>query len=269
MKSIVGFYRKLLFLSVSIATTSAIAPLPGYAATFSLSQSSVTFNQFSSFASELDTLTRTDTLAIGADPGSVVAVAEAIADLTPTEGSNFSFSQADGDGLDYLGTADSQARIIAEFWVNPSDDPVFSFSFLSELILITAVDDPILETAFAAATIGFGLFDNATGDLLDTFELIAQLTSPGISDLPSLNVSDNFSEVDGFVEFSSDINQSVLVAEITGSYSRTFSAPTSVRLVEFKENQAAVRAVPAPSMLPGILITSVWLPWLKRRRLKA
>lgn len=266
MELALGLFKRLLLLTVPIATTSIIVSPAGHAATFSFSRSITTLDRFSSPGFNLDTSTQTNTLAIASDSGSVVAVARAVARLTPKAGSNLSISQANGDGAGYLGVAESRARVVGNFLVDANQR--FSFNFFSQLALITAIDDPQLEEAVSFANIQYNLFDNSTGDLLDSFGLFGQLSSSDTFSLPVLSLSDFLRPTSALISFDSDGNQSIVLAQLAGSYSRTFNSLTSLRLEEFKQNGAAVVAVPVPGLLPGLIISLISFCRLKRQRTK-
>lgn len=265
MKSALGMIRKLLLVVVPVTATSAIAVAPGYAASFSFSGSFTEFSNFNTLASDLITDTDTDTDVVVPNSGNAQAIADAIAEFSqenqPLFGESETFGAAIGTGPRYFATAKGEASLVGNFLVNQGQ--TLSFDFFTELGLFTSVDNPREERASAVANIWFGLFDTTTGDLLDTFEIFRSLNA-GAS--PVLTSSTNGTSRFLYSLISDDPTTDFFESGAVGSYSRTFDRETSIQLVGFQRNEASVQTVPAPGALPGLFLTSVVLPYLKRKR---
>lgn len=245
--------RSLLFTVplVTVSTvTSTVTIQAAQAATFASSSATTTLSDFRPLAIEPATEAGINTQSIATDLGSVTAHAEALAFLSSSEGNNFSISQAEGKGLNYSGVANSFATVIG--WFQVAANQSFSFNFFSRLNLLAVVENSRVETASAFGAIRYGLFNDTTDQLLDSFTLFGQVSSSsGFNTLglvPSEHVS--LSQFSGQLRFSE--NQAIALAEIGGVYSRTFASATDLRLEEIKINQARVQTVPTPAVLPGI-----------------
>ena len=261
MKPAFGVFEKLLFVAVPIAASSTIATLPAYAATFASSESGLSLTQFAVPVGVLvDTDTNASTVATGF--GTVTADADAKAELFPEKGFTSSFSETEGTGLGYTGEALSRTFLAGRFELGQNS--VFEFDFFANLK--TSIDQSGLEFAAAETAISYNLFNVATGELLDRFSLLMSLDSPGTFKVSNLNASQYFTTSFNSVPGNAG---STSIAQLTGFYSRTFSQPINLELQAFNANRATVQSVPTPAMLPGLLITSVWLPFVKRKREKA
>lgn len=255
-------FSKLLVV-VPVTATSFLASLPSEAATLASSNSSTLITSLNfPFAFSTDAITSTSTIATGS--GAVVATADASAEATvfPLLGVNLSDSFASGTGFNYLGVATSQPTINALFNVNC----FFSFGFASFSELITAVDTPSIEKSIASVRVGFNLF--AVGDaeetLLDSFEFFGQIGS-GTPTLGVITPSSNFSLFQQTALVSNN-NESIASALLVGQYFRRFNTPTTLRLEQFQVNSAQVKAVPTPSVLPGLLFNFIFMPLMRRRK---
>jgi hypothetical protein len=264
MNPVLERFSKLLMVAVPVAATSVLVTLPSEAATLASSRSTTFIGGFNPLTFDLSTVTDTDTLTIATGSGEVTASANADAVLLPFLGFNTSDSSANGTGFNYLGVANSEAAVIGVFDV----EEVFSFSFLSTFSLFTSIDNPFLESANAFAGIGFGIFNNDTGDLLDSFGLFGELSSFGGNTVPTIQRNSNLNVLIEQSSLTATGNQLRASALFAGQYSRTFADPTSLRLVAFQENLAEVQAVPTPGVLPGLLFNFVLLPLMQRRRKK-
>jgi hypothetical protein len=252
-----------LLVVVPVTATSFLASLPSEAATLASSSSSTLITSFNfPFTFSTDAVARAATIATGS--GAVQATANAIAEATvfPFLGVSLSDSFASGTGFNYLGIATSQPTIEALFNVNR----FFSFGFASFSELITAVDTPALEKSIASVRVGFNLF--AVGDtgetLLDSFEFFGQIGS-GKPTLGVITPSSNFSLFQQ-TALESNNNESIASALLVGQYFRRFDTPTTLRLEQFQVNEAQVKAVPTPSVLPGLLFNFILMPFMRRRK---
>ncbi len=265
MKSALGMFRKLLLVVVPVTATSAIAVAPGYAASFSYSGSLTELSNFNSLASDLITSTDTDTDVVVPNAGDAQAIASAIAEFSqdnqPLWGESETSGAAIGTGSRYFATAKGEASLIGNFFLKQCQ--TFSFDFFTGFELFTFSNNPRQERASAFADTWFGLFDAKTGALLDSFSIFGSLTA-GAS--PVFTSSANASNSFIYSLISDDPTTDFLEAGAVGSYSRKFDKETSNQLVAFQRNEAFAQTVPAPGALPGLFLTSVVLPYLKRKR---
>lgn len=255
MKSVIKTAQSFLLFAVPVTAISTIGTLPSQAVTFALSGAQTEVMNFSVTPSSVNTTTDTDTFVISVGSGSAVAEALADAEFTLEEGDNFSLSQATGDGSNYLAIANSEASLIGRFLLNAQD--VFSFDFISELVLETFVENPKTETATAFGEIQFQIIDNSTQTLIDTFGLFGQSFAPSSTGFPNFQPFATGSLSTSLeVESRSDDNSQFLAALLSGTYSRQFDNAADISLFEIKTNQAAVQQVPVPSAALGILAFS-------------
>ncbi|MDV2995333.1 MAG: hypothetical protein N4J56_004987 [Chroococcidiopsis sp. SAG 2025] len=233
-----------------------LGAIPGIAATFASSESTVTLDNFSHnpFDSEVITDTFTNTFATDDNVNtSTDAIANFITE--PPSAFNSSFSSTDGTGNNYSGTADSFAGVLGNFSVNSGE--TFSFNFDADLNLTTSIDNPQTETAIADGTVSFAIYDTSNVDswtLLDSFTISGNVTS-GNNDFLNFNSSDgtqlNLSNISLTTNFGGDRESASASTE--GLFSRTFDRVTNLTLVEVKENRSTV-AVPEPSIVAGTIL---------------
>lgn len=267
MKITLEFAHRLVLIVMPMVATSAIAPLPTQAATLSSSATSAIIDGFSHTPYSLNTFTKTDTETFTRS-GIVQANADAVAGfvLEPRiAGSNFSITQAYGEGSNYFGTAQSQSSLIGRFQINSGE--AFSFNFLANLQLKTSVDNPTFETAFANGGIQFKLLDRSSGSVLDSFGLFGEFNSLGKTFL-GVEPNNSLSQVEFLNSYFSDATYSSGSAQFSGYYARTFDSPVDFDLEESKVSQAGVQAIPAPSELLGLGIFMALAVFHKRYRSK-
>lgn len=250
MKVAFNTTQKIFLLTVPFVTGSAIAILPAQAATFSLSEADAQLDRFSLPASSVFTATDTDTSTIASN-GRVNADANAAATLSTQSGSNFSFSQATGEGAQYFGVANSTAQVIGSFLI--LNDDAFSFHFNANLSLQASADNPQVESVSAFGGIFFRLFNDQTGSLLDSFELSGLLDSQSNRDPFSFNASRSVQAT----LTKTLLADGTYIAQIDGTYSRSFDVGTSLGLEETKINAAQVAGVPEPSEMFGSFLALV------------
>ncbi len=254
-KSIPGLSWSTVALS-AVASTLALTSA-AEAATFAGAFSTFEFSNFSK--SPVTTLTDSDSNTITISPGSGDAIAKAEAaaffNIPAALAGNEILNTAEGVGYSYLGLAESQALLSGVFELDAQE--TFSFDFKGVLSLATTIDSIEAESAFALGGLGFALFGETESQpttLLDSLNVFATLTTPGDNDLyefllagnpGSLSISRFERQTGGTGEF--------LNLEFQGSYRRTFNEPTRVSLVETKTGVAEVQAVPAPSLIWGML----------------
>jgi hypothetical protein len=244
--------------------------IPAQAATFSGVGVGIRFDNFSHPAQSTLTNAKTNTLALSSG-GSVIAVSDAealfisgLVQGTETEASNLISSSAQGSDGNYFGLAKGTASLVGDFYLGAQEE--FSFNFNGFLALATAVDNAAYESAFAGGFLGFSVFENssdpnASGLFIDEMGLLAALDTPGSQDILDTNLfallfaGNKGNIVIDSLKFDRRIGglEESLFLGFGGTYSRTFTQPTLVRLVEAKAGVAEVQQVPTPSLLWGLL----------------
>jgi len=244
--------RIVASLATSIGTSTLLAS-PGWAFTLSSSEATFKINNFSALPLNVTTLRDTNTQVI-APNGLVKSNADANA-LFLTDESNRSSSQANGfsssvvsgRGNHYSGLAQSVAQVVGYTFQIGSGE-TFLFDFDTSLNLKTSIDQPEVEAAKAIGTIGLGLYDSADPThltLLDFLTIASNLGTPGSNVLTvDQSAGITFSSKQTSLNSFSGGNQAS--ALVQGSFSRSFTRPTSLILVGYGSNQATV-AVPEPS----------------------
>ena len=270
MKNYTKFATHFLALATPAIASSIFATLPSQAATFAYSESRFNINDFSS--SPLDVRVLTDTLTETISRGGQVtanAKAEAKFNIdTNNSASNLSFSEAKGQGNSYTGSAKSFAAIIGyDFTVEKE----FSFDFSGFFKLQTSIDDAFTESANAYGLFSYQLYDSDSNELLDSFNIYGNLSTPGNNDAfafePSSNITFDLSQTSTDKSFGG--RQEYASANFKGKYSRTFNKLTHLTLIESKNNQVNV-SVPEPSTILGSLLSCTMLgATLIRKRKRA
>jgi hypothetical protein len=252
--------KSLALIGFGISGALVLA-VPAEALTFAESRSSFLIANFSKLPEGAITDSETDTFTIASD-GTVVAESDATAvfitpSLEDAIATNDISSFALGGGNEYLGLATSSASIVGDFVFNANE--TFAFDFGGNLNLFASIDHPSVESAFSFGSIGLGVLI-AAFDSDEFTELAGFLLSANLR-LPAGQNSTQFSQFgSGFRTLSTSISGGSndvgagVEAVITGSYRQTFQAPTRIRLVEFKKSEVGVRAVPAPSLVLGLLV---------------
>lgn len=264
MRDRLSWARQLCLFTAPLATSYAIATSPVQAATFSLSESELTLSEFSHAPQETATLTNTDNLAI-AHSGEVATLALANAafrpDLFIPSAQNSSFSTASGEGSSYLGIAESISTLQGYNFLIGANE-TFSFNFTAFLGLKTSIDDPRSEQALAVGIISFQLYSygalNHEWSLLDFFTLSGLLNTFGEGD--ALRYVNSGCVVFNCVKtLTSSLGgtQESALASILGRFSRNFSNPTALTLVELNYNEADVEGAPQPIPEPSSLLATL------------
>jgi hypothetical protein len=251
--------RSLTWLIAPLVTSSVFAASPSLAATFASSQAFFGFDNFSQSPDSTQTSTDTDTLVVS-EAGSVVASAEAdavfLGNLPPDafDAFNLASTFVSGEGSDYFGLAQSEARIVGNFTIDT--DRAFSFDFALALGLQTSVDFPQSERAAATGLLSFLVLDSTEPDnptVLERFAIFANLTTPGEADLlsePQFSENVSFGLDNATTSFGQ--TQEFAFASGQGSFSRHFDRSTRLTLVEVKQNQAIVQT-PEPTSTFSLL----------------
>jgi hypothetical protein len=252
MKQYQEFAKPLLLLVTPvIASSSAFVSLPSHAASLVLSEGAVEFTRFSQSPSDSGSDVSVDTFTIARD-GNVNAfsTADAIFDAAIPRAFNFSSSQVLGEGLNYLGLAESTARVIGNFAVDAGTP--FSFDFTANLNLLTSIDPPFLKTASASGDISFLLLDTDTQSLLDFFSLQGNLSFPDNDDFVAFDAGENVTLSQPVTSFRFGGNEEFALFSVQGSLQRSFANNSNLTLVEVKRNQARV-ATPEPTTTLALL----------------
>ncbi|MBW4496669.1 MAG: hypothetical protein KME26_27040 [Oscillatoria princeps RMCB-10] len=266
MKPYQGIAKRLVLFIAPIVAAPALSQAPAMAATLAFSEAAFQFDNFSHSAYSLGTTTNANTLALVTGPASsTIATAAAMAYFVPESAGNISLSAASGQGSNYVGLAQSMAQVVGNFLVGPGES--FGFNFNASLALGSAVDNP-KEMASAAGRTAFFLFGSTDGEpasLLDYFSVLGQVTTPGNNFL-DWQSSDN-------INYTSDTSlnytdtESLALAAFEGWYQRSFDSQIQLTLVEYKQNEAHVKA-PEPSFRLAfpLLLFFICVSWKSRRK---
>jgi hypothetical protein len=259
MKKYTKVVKRFLALATPAIATSIFATLPSQAATLAYSESRFNINNFSSSPLDVRTLTDNVTTAISTG-GQVTADANAEAKFNidaNNSASNLSFSQAQGQGDGYTGSAESFAAIIGYDFIV---DKEFSFDFSGLFNLKTSIDDAVTERANARGDFLYELYeysDNGNLNLLDSFKISGNLSTIGNNDAfvfePSSSIT--FDSNQTSIDKSFGGTQEYALTSFQGKYSRTFDKSTRLLLIESKSNQVSVYTIPEPSTILGSLFS--------------
>lgn len=267
MKFATQLLNRALLITTPIVASCTIAIAPSHAATFASSFAGLLlFNE----EAATNLLTDTDTNTIAFTPsGTVTLNADAESDgfFDPVDIAQISAAQAEGDGTNYRGVADSFSEAIADV----TTDGWFQFDFEAILASLTSVTDPAAgEVARAESTIGFQVFDNANPDrILDSFSITGFSSSNRTGRL-TINQTSPFIS---FTSFLQEESPGLAGAAFQGVYARQFAPSTSVRVRSFTRTSAAV-AVPEPQFVltlfavPAFVGIRVVRSKMKQRRIK-
>ncbi len=273
----------LFLFAAPIVAGSTLSAAPTLAATFASSSSTANLFNFSqsplsgSLSVNADaqgfsldgfdpgsTIDNGDSVSSNAGSGSIFANADSsgalIFDVDPAEAFNTTTSEVGGDSREYLFSAQSDAQIVGNFFLDTAS--LFSFDFVISSLLETDIDNPLSEVANASANISFSIFGGTSQSnqtLLDTFSVSALLQSQGADVGTTLQQSSNNFDIDVVADenFGDSQTEEFIAFFAEGSYQRSFDANSYVTVVEVKNNQAAA-AVPEPfepSIVLSLLLT--------------
>lgn len=276
-----GFMGRSIALLSPFVIGSVFSAQPVEAATFSSSSSNLGL-RFNTAPTLVFTLTEAETNTNSVQ-GQVQANANSEASGVNQLFENSASANANGNSGIYDGDAFGLAGVAGLFSV--SAETPFSFSFDAAFNLDTQIDNPLLEAAESAGLLGFLVIDVTDVDLSDPTAFAARLgslrTFPEI-DLPILaalrldgqisstnpdflNFSFNGVAVNSStVQLNTGSNQESGTATVTGSFNRQFTHSRTLAVVDAKLAQSNVRAVPAPSMLLGTLVSGGMMLWRRR-----
>ncbi|MEH2356285.1 PEP-CTERM sorting domain-containing protein [Nostoc sp.] len=255
MKKYTKVVKSFLALVTPAIATSILTTLPSQAATFASSESQFNINNFSSSPVDVvRTFTDNKTTAISTG-GQVTADAKAEAEFNidaNNSASNLSFSQAEGHGDGYTGSAESFAAIIGYDFIV---DKEFSFDFSGLFNLKTSIDDAVTERANARGEFLYELYDSETRELLDSFKISGNLSTIGNNDAFVFEPSSSITFDSKTSEQYFGGTKEYAFTTFKGKYSRTFDKSTRLTLIESKSNQVSVYTIPEPSTILGSLFS--------------
>ena len=253
-----------VYLTTLIAGSTVVA-LPTQAATLAVSEGIVAI-EFEQTPSEVEVDTDTKTTAVsGSDFSRAIAEANADANfsgepssdiscafgnlITPTDcdssasqAGNLSFSLAQGEGGNYFGLAQSEAKVIGNFYLDANE--AFSFDFLTSLYLETASDNLNSERARAWGEVSFELYDSNSEALIDSFAISGRLNTLGGNDFLTVSPASEYITFEDTVDTDFEGNEEFAQAFVEGRYSRAFDSPMQLMLLETKQNKVKVQTTP-------------------------
>ncbi len=289
MKLKLGFTKSSVLFISTLVTSLGIAASPSIAASFARSEADFTIFNYSQSPEDLPesgdvsqasteletsvsatgilTSTKARTSVVG---GTTIANAYANAiflNTTPPFSNNSTLSYAVGSSNSYFGFAQSQATVAGEFSIKAGE--TFSFEFVANLAMLTAVENPLSEIATASGDLSLILFDTTNNIVLDYFTAFSKIATSAYptdsADFFVYNHSQNInidSNPNNFNTSFGNRNQESVTASFIGSYQRYFDSDTRLALIETKTNQVTVKA-PEPSntfaLLLGFGLTGAFL----------
>jgi hypothetical protein len=279
MKQYFSFGKRFFLLVTPFIATSTLFVSPSKAATFALSEANLTFTDINGNLSIFRPSNNANTFAF-TNGGTVVtqnknAQNQLIA--SPLQISSSALSVIFGQNKDYLGTAETEGRIVSNFDVDAGKS--FSFNFNAALNQVTAIDDPTIENAKASGDVSFFLLDTtdiATNNLesfieselisnsnsnllknpLDFFSLTSVLNTQGDDDFLIKQFSKNIKLFQQDSQFKFGGNQEFARTFIGGSLERVFDKKANLTLLAVRRTQTRVTA-PEPSTSIALLLLSV------------
>lgn len=264
MKKYFGLSQSFIVLTASCIAGCVLSASPSKAATFSSSETSLVFTDFSQSPSDTFTNTTVNPITISQE-GKVEAISDATAFIETESpiGINSSFSLANGESKNYMGLASSKSELRGIF--NIEQNTLFGFNFIANLTLSASIDSYPGENAQAGGEVSFALFDVNTNKKLDFFNASSSLTTANDNDFVNYNKQGNITLNDpiaisdfGGWEESSQIS-------VPGFYERQFETQTTLALVAFTNNQVKVSA-PEPRNAIALLFLSSAIFGIKSKR---
>lgn len=265
MKNYLGLSQTFLILTASCIAGGVLSASPSRAATFSSSETSLVFTDFSQNISDAFTSTSVNPITTSQE-GKLEAISDATAFIETDSpvAINSSFSLANGESKNYMGKANSQSKIRGIFHIE--ENTLFSFNFIANLTLIASIDSYPGENAQAGGEVSFALFDVNTNKKLDFFNASSGLTTTKDNDFVNYqkqgNITLNYpfaiSNFGGWEE-SSQIS-------VAGFYERQFETQTTLALVAFTNNQVKVSAPESGNGVALLFLSSTILFGIKSKR---
>lgn len=198
--------------------------------------------------------------------GPVIATSEAAAAFVtlPDKAAELDlavFSEVSGDSSSLFGLANGETSASGVFFIDQGE--TFAFDFSLSLELLTSIDNPETESAFAFGNFIFPLFSQGLIDQESTeeFSFLSALQLSAIldtvldeSDFPELFIGDDFEIISEIFQVDNTGLDQGITINITGSYEQTFEQATLIRVQQASFDAVAIaQAVPTPSLLWGIL----------------
>lgn len=268
------FVQRFFLFATPLLATSVFATSPSQAASLALSGGEFNLTSFTINPDVTATVNNANTLLI-ANGGKVNAQNNTNTNflLDPPEAFSSSLSQAFGENQNYFGLANTDTKVLGNFFVNA--DELFSVDFTADFYLETSIDDSS-ENANSSADISFllfdttdiakqGLLDNFFSSLLsekatnikqtplDFFSLTANVDSRSDNDFITSNKSEYVTLINQDIQSSFGGKAEFATASFTGSLKRSFVNSTNLTLIEVKKNQARV-SIPEPQTSTAVLM---------------
>ncbi len=275
--------KRLSFLLTPIVATSVLAASPSQAATFSFAQAELTITGLTAESDFIDSLNEAEIDAISKNEDAPVEVINSPAVTSvintppePIEIDTFATSEAFGENKDYLGTGNTNSKVVGNFDVAQGEE--FAFNFEAFVDLETRIDESPTESAQSQGEVGFWLFDttglnekdleelsdnllttdtnNSFSDrALEYFTLGGNLNTSGDGDALSSNKSDNvfFTVEDQVVDFDQESQNEFATAVVEGSLLRTFDKKSNLTLFATRKTLVRV-AAPEPSTNLALIV---------------
>ncbi len=245
-----SFSRVFLVTTTSVISTLFVANLPAKAATFSVSETVFTLDNFSTSPQNPSVESITNTVAVSRDE---IDIAEANAEGTVTfeADSDFAFLNADfssdafGEGSNFFSFGESSSFAVGTFVLNA--EQILSFDFALSLVNFNDIDSLLDGGVSTLSGVYFSLFDNITDDVLGDFIAVSNvetnLAEGRNNDFTFVDGSSNV-EFEGFSDENFEGNSEFSALFLTGSYLQFFDSPTEVRLEVGTLNRSCVQASP-------------------------
>lgn len=258
MQRYLGLVKHFLLIATP-AIATLIASVPAQSATLASSEAKFQLENFSINPKEIftDVGAFTETISPSGIGG---ATADASAEANferfdnprQTSANNNSFSKVTGERADDIAVAESIAGVIGYNFLVPKGT-TFSFDYSGFLELLTSIDNPVEESAVSEGLVSLMLYDEKDGSLLDSIYLKGKIATPNNGDFITYKNAGNFSIANALTQNSFGGVKESARMDVNGRYSRMFALETSLRLVEFKSNHAAV-AVPENTSSIGLVM---------------
>ncbi|WP_017721412.1 PEP-CTERM sorting domain-containing protein [Kamptonema formosum] len=252
MKASQGFARRLLLLIAPLVLRS-VAASPAQAATLAFSEGLFEFGDFSQSPYSTETFSGASAFTFSKTGASAAAFAqqEALFFSAPTWTFDLSSNLAFGESNDHLGVAETESKLIGQFFIESGQE--FSFDFAAYLNMGTSIDFPKEEYAGADGNLFFGVFDTTDQPvLLDFLAISSAIATPEGPDSLDFIKSDSIALYQNLAGAALGGNQEAVQVQLAGSFSRYFDSPTHLTLIQTKTNKAIVK-VPEPSSAFALL----------------
>ncbi|MGK7938372.1 MAG: hypothetical protein AB4206_21615 [Xenococcaceae cyanobacterium] len=253
-----SFSRVFLVTTTSVISTLFVANLPAKAATFSVSETVFTLDNFSTSPQNPSVESIANTVAVSRDE---IDIAEANAEGTVTfeADSDFAFLNADfssdafGGGSNFFSFGESSSFAVGTFALDA--EQILSFDFALSLVNFNDIDSLLDGGVSTLSGVYFSLFDNITDDVLGDFIAVSNvetnLAEGRNNDFTFVDGSSNV-EFEGFSDENFEGNSEFSALFLTGSYLQFFDSPTEVRLEVGTLNRSCVQASPTTDPCPRV-----------------